>query len=399
MYEEMTYESILERMLDRVPDIFDKREGSVIWDTHSPTAVELQILYIELDTILQNSYGDTAAREFLVKRCKERGIIPYEAANAVLKGEFLPADIDVLGQRFSINDLNYVVREKIADGLYKVQCETAGIIGNQYLGQLIPIDYIEGLETAELKEVLIPGEDEEDTEELRSRYLISFNEKAFGGNRKDYLGKLSSLPGVGPAKITAIWNGDIRPADMLPNARVREWYENTVNSLNSDAASWLTAVYTAASEKKLTVGGTVLLTILNSEYDIASVTLITEVQRTFDPVEFGGEGYGLAPIGHMVSVRSADAKEVAVRTNLVFEEGFGWSNLQSTVENVIKDYLRELRKGWGDSAFLVVRISQMETRLLGIDGVVDIAGMTLNGLAENLTLGEYEVPVFGGVSQ
>ena len=34
MYEHVTYESLLERMLARVPDKLDKREGSVIWDTH-----------------------------------------------------------------------------------------------------------------------------------------------------------------------------------------------------------------------------------------------------------------------------------------------------------------------------------------------------------------------------
>ena len=55
MYENVTYEMIQDRMLSRVPDKFDKREGSVIWDTHSPTAIELRILYIELDAILREA--------------------------------------------------------------------------------------------------------------------------------------------------------------------------------------------------------------------------------------------------------------------------------------------------------------------------------------------------------
>ena len=71
MFENITYEKILERMLARVSDRFDKREGSVIWDTHSPTAIEFQILYLELDAILREAYGDTASREFLILRCKE----------------------------------------------------------------------------------------------------------------------------------------------------------------------------------------------------------------------------------------------------------------------------------------------------------------------------------------
>ena len=62
MYENTTYEMIRERMLARVPDKFDKREGSVIWDTHSPAAIELQILYLELDNILKGADGDSASR-------------------------------------------------------------------------------------------------------------------------------------------------------------------------------------------------------------------------------------------------------------------------------------------------------------------------------------------------
>ena len=157
MYENTTYEVILQRMLDRVPDKFDKREGSIIWDTHSPTAIELQILYLELDVILKEAYGDSASREFLILRCKERGIYPHEATKAVLKGVFTPSTIDVTGQRFNIGDINYIVTGKIADGEYRVECETAGKIGNQFFGSMIPIEYIKGLQTAELTEILVPG--------------------------------------------------------------------------------------------------------------------------------------------------------------------------------------------------------------------------------------------------
>ena len=216
MYENETYEVILERMLDRVSDQLDKRPSSLIYDTHSSTAIELQILYIELEYLIKNSYGDTAAREFLVMLCKDRGITPESATNAVLKGEFTPTDIDVTGQRFNIGSLNYVVTEQTAPGQYQVMCETAGVIGNQYLGQMIPMEYIDGLETATLTEVLVPGEDEEETEALRQRYFDSFNEQAFGGNRAAYLEAVRKIDGVGDVKVTRVWNGDIRPAEMIP---------------------------------------------------------------------------------------------------------------------------------------------------------------------------------------
>lgn len=397
MYD-VTYNEILERMLARVSDKFDKREGAVIFDTHSPTAIELELLYVELNTILAEAYGDSASREYLVKRCKERGITPYEATYAVLKGEFTPTNIDVIGQRFNIGSTNFVVLEKIADGEYQVQCETAGIVGNQQLGTMIPIEYIEGLETAELTEILIPGEDEEDTEDLRTRYFDSFNEKAFGGNARDYLEKTNAIPGVGSTKVTRVWNSDLNPNEMIPSESVKSWYESIKGTLSGEPAEWLDTVFNAAADKKLTTGGTILLTILNSDFDVASDTLIKTVQQTIDPDEYAGEGYGLAPIGHIVKVKSAEKIEVIVKTNITFDVGYGWSNLQSSIDEAISNYLLELRKSWADNPYLVVRISQIETRLLNIKGIVDIANTKLNGASENLTLRKYEVPMYKGAS-
>lgn len=399
MFENETYDVILRRMLDRVPGKLDKREGSLIYDTHSPTAMELQFLYIELKRIINEAYGDTASREYLIKRCAERGITPYPATNAVLKGEFTPADIEVLRKRFSIGDLNYTVTEKVSNGIYNVQCETVGTTGNQYLGALIPIDYIDGLETAELTEVLIPGEDEEDTEALRQRYFASFDEKAFGGNVRDYIDKTNAVSGVGSTKVTRAWNGDISPSDMIPNEAVQTWYKGVIDTLPDGVKEWLTAVYTAAAEKKLTTGGTVLLTILNSDFSAASDTLIKSVQEAVDPEESAGEGYGFAPIGHIVSVRSAQPVEVAIKTNLSFAEGYNWENLRQSIESEIESYLLELRKSWADESNLTVRISRIETRLLSINGIVDIADTEINGKTDNLVLGQYEIPIFGGIEQ
>ncbi len=397
MYENITYEDILKRMLDRVPDKFDKREGSVIWDTHSPTAIELQILYIELDTILREAYGDTASREFLVLRCKERGISPNPATKAVLKGVFTPDDIDVSGQRFNIGEVNYVVLEKNEEGWYQVECETAGNIGNQYLGTMIPVEYIRGLQAAELMEVLVPGEDEEDTEDLRQRYFDSFDEKAFGGNVSDYIEKTNKIAGVGRTKVTRVWNSDISPADMIPSDAVKTWYENILDSLPEKVAEWLSAVFTAASEKKLTTGGTILLTIVDSEYGPASDTLVKNVQNEIDPEENAGNGYGIAPIGHVVTVRSAEAVEIHIKTDVTFDVGYGWNNRQTLIENAVSDYLLGLRKTWADAPYLVIRVSQIETRILGIAGIIDIRDTLINGSSENVALGTYEIPVFGGV--
>lgn len=398
MYEDTTYEAILQRMLARVPDRFDKREGSVIWDTHSPTAIELQILYIELDSVLREAYGDTASREFLILRCRERGIHPREATKAVLKGVFVPGAIDVAGQRFNIGDMNYVVRGKIADGEYQVECEMAGKAGNQFFGAMIPMEYIKGLQSAELTGILIPGEDEEGTEELRQRYFSSFRENAFGGNRADYLEKTNAIPGVGRTKVTRVWNSDVSPADMIPKEGVETWYDGIKGTLSGDVRHWLDSVFQAAKQKKLTIGGTVLLTIIDSEFGPASETLVKAVQAAIDPEVNAGEGFGLAPIGHVVRVESAAARTVDIRTDITFEPGYGWGSLQAPIEDAVAAYLLELRKGWADSSSLVVRISQIDNRILNVPGIIDVQETLVNGARGNLELGEYEIPVLGGVS-
>lgn len=352
MYESITYEVILQRMINKVleqnPNI-DTREGSIIYNALAPAAVELQNMYIELDTILNESFADTQSREYLIKRCAERGIYPEPATKAVLKGEF---NIDVpIGSRFSLDTLNYKVVEKILPKIFKLECETAGTEGNQRFGTLIPIEYIDGLTSATITELLIPGEDEEDTEVLRKRYFNSLNSQAFGGNITDYKEKVNAIPGVGGVKVHPVWNG----------------------------------------------GGTVKLVIIDSTYGVPSSTLVSTVQTVIDPIPDQGKGYGIAPIGHTVTVEGVATTSVNISTNITYQSGWTWADVEPYVYNTIDAYFLELAESWANEENLIVRISQIETRLLDIQGIVDIADTTINGLAENLVLASDSIPVRGEV--
>lgn len=346
-----TYEAIQQRMRENAPSDIDKRESSVFYVATSPAAAELAIAHTRFDMLEQNSFADTASREYLVRRARERGLYPYPAYPATLKGAFEPSTLDIeIGRRFSIGNLNYVVIEKISDGEYILECEMVGIIGNTKFGNLIPIEFIQGLKSAALVELLIPGEDEEDTEVFRKRYFDSFNLQSFGGNVSDYLEKTNSIAGVGSTKVTPIWNG----------------------------------------------GGTVLLTILDAEFNKASDTLISTVQQAIDPTR-AGDGLGLAPIGHIVTVKTVDEVIVTVNTKLVLDIGYTFEGLKMQIEQVVKAYLLNLRMGWLGSNSIVVRIAQIESAILAISGILDIAGTTINGITENLVLTDFRVPFFGGV--
>lgn len=356
MYEDVTYELILDRMLDRVlaqnPNI-DTREGSIIYNALAPAAVELQNMYIQLDTILNESFADTQTRDYLIKRCAERGVNVEPATHAIRQGEFVPSTLEIeVGARFSLNLLNYVVTEKISNGIYKLQCETAGYDGNVESGALIPIEYIEGLETATLTEVLVPGEDEEDTEHLRKRYYDSLNSQAFGGNITDYKEKTNSLDGVGGVKVYPVWNG----------------------------------------------GGTVKLVIINSDFEKPSEVLVSNVQTIIDPTQNQGNGVGIAPIGHIVTVLGCNETVVNVATRITFQEGWNWEALKPYAEQAIDDYFKELASEWASLDNIIVRISQIEIRLLNLTGVLDIADTTLNGVAHNLTVEADNIPKRGNVT-
>ena len=404
MYEAITYDVILQRMLDRVSEAMDKREGSVIWDTHSPTAIELQLLYLELDRILTEGYADTASRDYLILRAAERGMSPYAASHAVLKGVFTPSTVDVIGQRFNLEGLNYVVLDQISTGTYRVQCETAGTVGNRYLGTITPIDYIDGLETATLTELLIPGEDEETTEEFRARYLSSLNPVVFGGNHADYIQKVKAIDGVGGVKVERRWavNGSrILASQIIPNAVVQAWY-NTVNisSLPTDVKNWLRTVYTATLQGAVEIGGTVLVTISNGDDYGAATTgsggLVESVQETIDPLNSQGRGYGLAPIGHVVTVQSVT--EVPIDVVVYIWTDRTLESIQPEAESLVNQYFLDLRQKWENDHHLSIHSTRILALFMNIDGVEDVQAITYNGNETPPYIDEYEVPVLNSLT-
>lgn len=347
MYENMTLEAILKSMLLNVPDTFDKREGSVIYDALAPVAIEIRNMYIDLDNILNQTFADTAAKKYLKLRCKERGIEIEPATKAIRKGIF---NIDVpIGSRFSLNVLNYVVTEKISDGEFKLECETPGTAGNKESGTMIPIDYIEGLETAVLSDIIVNGEDEEDVEHLRQRYFESFDSQAFGGNCADYKKKIKALPDVGGVKVYRTPNG----------------------------------------------GGTVKAVILDSAFSQPTEDVVTAVQNAIDPPDSHGEGLGIAPIGHSVKVVAVGEFPITVKSKITLYKQYDWDAASGLIQDAVTEYFTELAKEWEESGEneLIVRIAKIESKILETECVFDVADTLLNDKDENVYVNKDSIPV------
>lgn len=402
MYEAQTYESILARMLQKALSInsnLDTREGSLVWYGDASAAVELQNLYIALDTVLNETFADTATRPYLILRAAERGLSPQPASPAILQMAITPTTLFLpLNTRFSIGELNYYVSADRGSGNYELTCETAGEAGNNYTGTVIPIEYVDGLETCKITSVLVPGEDEEDTELFRQRYLNSLNAQAFGGNQIDYIEKVNAIPGVGGVKVYRAWNGDLKPANMIPPKEAEAWIKG-LSGVPEPVKLWLDTVYAAAKNNMFTVGGTVKLVVINSTFTVPSPTLVEQVQTAVDPLQNAGEGVGIAPIGHVVRVEGVQEETVDLGFALYYQRGWSWEDVSGYVTEAINGYFLELAQSWADQdEALVVRISQIESRLLGITGILDIANTTINEKAANHTLALDHIPVLGSLA-
>lgn len=402
MYEHITYEALIKRMMERALASnrnLDSREGSLLFLAEAPAAVELQNLYIALDTVLRETFADTASREYLILRALERGLTPYPSTPAVLEMTITPAGLVLeLGERFSIEEVNYYVSKNSGGGVYEITCETPGEIGNECWGTVIPIEYIEGLETCRITARLIPGEDEEETEAFRKRYFDSLNAQAFGGNRADYLQKVNALPGVGGVKIYRAWNAGIAPAGLIPPEGTGEWLGN-LSSVSPNIAAWLRTVYDAGTNSLLTVGGTVKLVIIDSTFSAPSDVLVDLVQTAIDPVQNAGEGLGLAPIGHVVKVFPVGQEAVDLAFTLYYQSGWEWEDVKPHVETAVNDYFRELAGTWANQEeALTIRVSHLESRILAAAGVLDIAGTKINGNAANYTLPPDTIPALGSLT-
>ena len=353
MYEDKTYKSILADAKNDIGDEVIKVEGSLVHNALSALAYEMEKLYIQSDYIIEQSHAGTADSEHLEMIALDRGILRKEATNAYVKAEFNVAV--PIGSRYSIKGYNYRTVEVINDSLhqYKMMVEETGAGPNSLRGDLIPIDYVEGLESAKVTELLVAGDDEESKESLYKRYLESFTSQSFAGNIAAYKEKFASIQGIGGSKIYPTWKG----------------------------------------------AGTVKAVLISSDYTAVSDYLIGQIRSEAVPAK--GSGYGWAPIGHDLTIESVKEVVVNVSTQITYATGYSSSNLSEKIKEKIKEYLKGIAEAWkeGDEhTEAIVYISRLESAILDVQGVLDVNNTSLNKNSSNLTLQSDEIPKLGEVA-
>lgn len=376
--QKYTYEYILTEALSKVPDNVDKREGSIIRDALSPCCYEAAKHILYLADIIEQTYIETANGLWLDGRVIEGGITRDPATYAKKLGVFKtqldePCQISI-GQSFStVGDtiLNYTAVQvytnedgDVVPGSYVMQCNTVGSVGNSYIGRIVPNDYIEKLVSAEITTLLYPGEEEESDDSLRERFLANLMKTAFGGNIAQYRQWAKEIPGIGGVQVYPVWAG----------------------------------------------GGTVKLSIIDTDYNSCSSEFCQTILEKFDPENSGGEtglGLGIAPIGHKVAVSTPLPRTINVSGKITLLPGYKLETLLPQIKLALEEYLLSLRQAWENSDdennySVIVYLGRINFAILNVKGVSSAYELQLNGTDTDIRLTEtsslQEIPVLGTVS-
>lgn len=367
------FQYFLDIMLERVPLNMDVREGSVIYDALAPASWALAEQNMNLVNVLLETYTQTAIGEALDWRGAERGIARNTATKARVKAFFNDMDGNPynpdIGSRFSsiTNDqtdlIYYQVNSKIVDGQAELEAEQAGGNGNYYLGQILPISNMNGLGYAEITDITVPAREAESDDDYRARILDYSSVAEYGGNVADYLKFVGENSDIGAVQVYPTWNG----------------------------------------------GGTVKVIILDNDLKPASETLVKEEQEELDPTDSRGNGYGIAPIGHTVTVAAPEIHAIAVDLTVETVSGINPEDVVNDVKKTVTEYVEnEVKLHWAKATdtrnySMIIYRSQISAAILkNIPSIINIQQVLINGqeIDEQIQMDatKQEVPITGEVT-
>lgn len=336
MFEAMTYESILNEMLNRVENDVDKREGSILYDALAPCAFELAQTYFNMDNFIDLVFGDTAVGEYLDRVVSDYGITRKPATKAVRK---ITTNKEVpIGSRWGLEATTYQVIKKLGGtgNSYEAECEQTGEAGNHYNGTLVNIDNLSGV-TASLTDIITAGEEEESDDNLRARFYAFVQSPSTSGNAYNYRKWALEVPGVGDAKVYPLWNGN----------------------------------------------GTVKVMIVDSNMSI-DTGLEVKVYEHIETVR---------PIGAAVTITSPASKEITVSAKITLDGSRLLKEVTADFTAAIAEYL----KGTIFEAY-TISYAKIGSLLLSTKGISDYSDLLLNGGMSNISIADTQMPIAGAIT-
>lgn len=375
MFEQYTYERILNDVLAAAPPGVDIREGSIFYDAVSGVSLRMAKLYTDLDLVFFLTQLRTTVGENLTVKADENGLSRHAATPAEYYVTFAGAVPDV-GERFFVDGLYFVLLLDSNNTFY-LQCEESGSNHNylSYGTAIVPVNNIDGLTSATIGAVVgqsqvtlySHGTDEEDDESLRARIQAKISGPAENGNKQHYKTWCEEADAkVGIARITPLWNGPntvkavlIDPDGLPCDADTVDNVQNYVDPANLG--------YT------VTVGG---------------VTYVVG----------DGLGEGVANLGAHFTATAATPVTIDVAASVELASGYDAATAKADAEAALEVFFKNLVMDTESADDIVVRLSAVGAILAGLDDILDYSNLTINGGTTNITPGADGVPVLGEVT-
>lgn len=365
--DDNSFEKIMNRMLanERLANV-DKRVGSIAYDSIAPCAMELAEVYAKMDILEEQTYLLSATGLNLDKKVYDYGVFRNKATKSQRIGNFqkyktdengdyvldsnndrILVDMEIpINSRFVVpedSETTFIYIGKIDD--YDIlECEQSGTKGNQHIGTILPLTPIADLITAKIKSTYKFGEDEETDDELRNRTLNIINTESFGGNISDYIEKVNSIDGVGNTKVFPAWQ----------------------------------------------FNGSVLLSIVDPQFNPVTEEFLKNVKEQIDPEENSGEGFGIAPIGHYVTITTPIKNEISITLSVELEAEVTVSQIQEKIEAELNKYFESVRKEFGQDKTLAIYRARVIDSVLNVREVLNVKNVLLNNIDEDIILNDID---------
>lgn len=338
-----SYENILSRALQSIPDTFDKRQGSVIYNAIAPCCYELALAHIKLEMVsskfdIENLEGEEL-KQYVYQRTGVEAKEAIKSSTFVIVTGTPGAKIEV-GDLVSTADLSFTATESkiigpVGEVSVAVTCEIPGSIGNVPKNSIVyfPLS-ITGLTAVTNPEAVTNGYDGDTDDAIRNNYYTRVRTPGTSGNKYHYKIWAEEVLGVGYARVFPLRNGP----------------------------------------------GTVKIIIVDSNKNIPSEELISTVSEYIETKR---------PIGATVSVEGVVSKNIAVYAKVKIIDGY-------TIQFVLDDFKVELEKYRQNTIIedSYISYAAIANMLFKIEGVLDYSDFKLDNDIKNVSIGDEEIPMF-----
>lgn len=420
-------------------NFIDTTAGTFYADIRTAIALELERLWdvATTDTVAAalvdyswgdylDAHGDTLG---VVRRdeVKAKGHVTFSGED----GSLIGIGVEVSTTQVDPDDepTSYLTTESgtVASGTLTlaVEADEAGAAGNVPSGAIeLVMSAPNGVTAVTNSQAITGGSDLETDESYRDRIRLAWSAAQGAGSVADYERWSLALEGIGFVRVTPIWNGPgtvkVTVTDVQNNAVTDEKIDELQDLLDPFDAEDKTNGAQGSLTNTLLVDDTT--DFASSGYAYVGDKLFRYTGKTSgsftgctglpgsvaDDVQVvqSGTGRGLAPIGAIVSVRTAATVAVNPELDIKLADGYtldgdsGTVAIRAEVVELLREYIDNLPPGGepppgADTGAGFIVLGRVESYAMRVPGIFDVVSAELNGAATNLAIGANEVPELG----